>query len=144
LNISAVRQLIIEELFNKSGIYVFVCNLNGNIYVGSAQKLTRRIFEHIKGYNSNIPLQRAFEKYGIENFTLVIVEYCDPILLIEREQFYMDLLNPNYNILRVAGSILGYEHSEEARAKIGEANQNRSEESRQSISKAITGLHEHI
>ena len=34
------------------------------------------------------------------------------------EQSYIDLLKPKYNILRTAGSSLGYKHSEEATAKI--------------------------
>jgi group I intron endonuclease len=32
-------------------------------------------------------------------------------LLIEREQYYLDTLEPKYNILKIAGSSLGYKHS---------------------------------
>lgn len=41
-------------------------------------------------------------------------------MLIEaraREQYYLDLLNPEYNILKHAYSLLGYKHSEENIAK---------------------------
>jgi len=31
--------------------------------------------------------------------------------LIEREQYYIDLLNPEYNILKIAGSRLGVKHT---------------------------------
>jgi hypothetical protein len=37
-------------------------------------------------------------------------------LILEREQYYLDLLKPEYNILKVAGSSLGFKHSEESRA----------------------------
>ena len=37
--------------------------------------------------------------------------------MIEREQYYIDTLNPEYNILKIAGSPLGYIHSEETIAK---------------------------
>jgi group I intron endonuclease len=35
--------------------------------------------------------------------------------VIEREQFYLDTFNPEYNILKVAGSLLGFKHSEDSR-----------------------------
>jgi group I intron endonuclease len=38
--------------------------------------------------------------------------------LIEREQYYIDLLNPEYNISRVAGSSLGRRHTPETLAKL--------------------------
>lgn len=38
--------------------------------------------------------------------------------LIKREQHYIDLLKPKYNILKIAGSRLGAKHSEEVKAKI--------------------------
>ena len=47
-------------------------------------------------------------KYGYSNFRLEILEYCDKKFLINREQYYIDLLNPEYNILRKAGSRFGY------------------------------------
>ena len=53
--------------------------------------------------------------------TLEILEYCDSKYVISREQYYIDLLKPKYNILKIAGSNLGYKHSEETRAKISVA-----------------------
>ena len=48
----------------------------------------------------------------------LIFEYCDKDQLLIREQYYLDRLKPEYNILQQAGSSLGYKHSEETRAKI--------------------------
>jgi group I intron endonuclease len=38
--------------------------------------------------------------------------------VLKREQFYLDSLNPEYNILKKAGSRLGSEQSEETKARI--------------------------
>jgi hypothetical protein len=38
-----------------------------------------------------------------------ILEYCEPSKVLEREQYYIDLLKPEYNILKTAG--LGNTHS---------------------------------
>lgn len=46
------------------------------------------------------------------------MEYCDKKETLLREQYYLDLLKPDYNILKNAGSPLGYKHSEEAKAKM--------------------------
>jgi len=48
-------------------------------------------------------------------------------LILSREQYYIDSLNPEYNILKTAGSLLGYKHTEEtialmSLAKSGENN----------------------
>ena len=46
--------------------------------------------------------------------------------LIEREQYYIDKLNPEYNILKIAGSRLGANHTLDAIVKIKAAALNRS------------------
>lgn len=33
---------------------------------------------------------------------------------VEREQYYIDLFDPEYNILKTAGSSLGFKHTDEA------------------------------
>jgi hypothetical protein len=54
--------------------------------------------------------------------TLKILEYCEPSDVILREQYYIDLLKPEYNIFSSAGSSLGYKHDDKALAKIIAAN----------------------
>jgi len=46
------------------------------------------------------------------------LEYCDKKETLIREQYYLDLLNPEYNILKKAGSPLGFKHSEETKDKL--------------------------
>jgi hypothetical protein len=67
---------------------------------------------------SNRPIDRALLKHGFSNFTLEILEYCDKNNVIEREQYYMDTLKPQYNIVEIAGSTLGYKHTPESLAKM--------------------------
>jgi group I intron endonuclease len=63
-------------------------------------------------------INKALVKYGYSDFSLLILEYCEPDLCIEREQYYIDLYKPEYNILKLAGSSLGYTHTEETLAKL--------------------------
>jgi group I intron endonuclease len=65
-----------------------------------------------------IAIYDAILKYGHSNFSLEILEYCDQSDLIKREQYYFDSLKPEYNILKTAGSLLGFKHSEQTREKI--------------------------
>ena len=53
----------------------------------------------------------------------------------------MDILQPEYNILRVAGSSFGYKHSDEARSKMSTIKQgsNHSDETRKKMSEAKIG-----
>lgn len=47
-----------------------------------------------------------------------MLEYCDPSLTILNEQKYLDLLKAEYNILKKAGSLLGFRHSEKTLVKL--------------------------
>jgi len=57
---------------------------------------------------SNRPIDRALYKYGFSNFSLEILEYCSADLALEREQYYMDKLKPEYNIAEKAGSTVPF------------------------------------
>jgi group I intron endonuclease len=57
----------------------------------------------------------AILKHGYDNFSLDILEYCKINVLVEREQYYLDLLKPKYNILKAAISRLGKKHSLETK-----------------------------
>lgn len=57
-------------------------------------------------------------KYGYNKFSIDILEYCESSLLIKREQYYLDTLKPEYNILKITGSSLGYKHSLETLLKL--------------------------
>ena len=63
-------------------------------------------------------IARALIKYGYSNFQLEILEYCKPSNCIDRQQYYIDLFKPEYNILKIARSKLGLKYSVEIRKKI--------------------------
>jgi group I intron endonuclease len=58
-----------------------------------------------------------FEYINIENLSKEDARK----LILDREQHYLDTLEPEYNILKVAGNSLDYKHSEEVLAKISQA-----------------------
>lgn len=91
-------------------------NLNNNTYVGSGIDLSKRLASYYRKselIRNTRSIHKALLKYGHDNFTLEILEYCENTELLKREQFYLDLLNPEYNILKFAYSMLGFKHSEE-------------------------------
>jgi group I intron endonuclease len=57
-----------------------------------------------KGASHRSMINSALLKYGYSNFTLEILEYCDSSEVVTREQYYLDLFKPEYNILSTAGS----------------------------------------
>jgi group I intron endonuclease len=87
--------------------------------------------------NSNLAIYKAILKYGYGNFKLEILEYCDPNILLIREQYYLDLLKPEYNQLNVAGSSLGYKHTIETLEKFKA--RRFSDETLTNLAKAATG-----
>ena len=69
-----------------------------------------------KGLNNL--LRHSFNKYDLLKFLVEILEYCDKQILIEKEQFYLNLFKLEYNIFKTANSFLGFKHSEKSKAKI--------------------------
>jgi hypothetical protein len=122
LNIMEIYLITKLELKGKSGIYGFLCRTTGKLYVGSSKNLSLRFQDHIKGSRSNVLLQNAINRYTLNDFVFILFEYCEPKDLISREQFYINSLSPEFNILQIAGSSLGYKHSEESLAKFSGEN----------------------
>lgn len=106
----------------KSGIYQWRNVANGKVYVGSAVDLVRRNRQHLHllNYNKhyNNMLQAGFNKYGPEQFVFEIIETVEDLnKLVEREQHFIDTLNPGYNIRKIANSNIGVKWSAETIAK---------------------------
>lgn len=104
-----------------SGIYIITNTTNDKIYIGSSVNMYSRWKRHIKDLNNNKHhskyLQNSWFKYGEENFTFEIIEQCERSKLIEREQVWLDFFKPEYNSCKIAGSCLGFKHSEETKMK---------------------------
>lgn len=112
---------------------------NGSTYVGSAADLTRRLRDYFSPVWLNKEvlkhtsiIYRALLKYGYSKFRLEILEYCDKSETIQREQYYLNVLKPTYNICTKAGSSLGRKTSDSVRSKLKKAFILRLHRSRQS------------
>ncbi len=85
-----------------TGIYKITNNQTGSVYVGSSENLNKRIPKHFyelrKGKHVNNKLQKDFNIFGEENFIVSIILYCEKSELIEYEQFFVNTLDPFYNI----------------------------------------------
>ena len=105
-----------------SGIYQIVNSATGKAYVGSALDLRKRKNSHWhalrNGGHHSSKLQRAWLKYGREAFTFQTLFICAKELLTFYEQRALEVLAPEYNVLREARSSLGYKHTAETREKM--------------------------
>ena len=106
-----------------TGVYCIRNLITGEFYIGSAARnITDRWAQHRHelriGEHGNFRLQAAWRFYGEANFRFTVVEECPPERCLEREQWFIDIFYPEYNIARVAGSRLGLKHSIETRAKL--------------------------
>lgn len=105
-----------------SGVYVFYNKLNGKRYVGSSKNLDHRRKCHYSDLkcqrNLNHNLQDDYNMFGKDAFGFKIIELCPEENLIEREQFWMDKLQPEYNINKLAGkSVEEYARTDNALSK---------------------------
>lgn len=131
----------------KAGVYVLKNILDNSIYVGHASNLRLRKNAHYTRLNnnqhSNKHLQNAFNLYGRENFKFYAIEYCecDKQILARVETYWVNVLNPEYNIRMVVESNLGLKKSAEDVEKTASKLRGikRSQWIRDRISKALTG-----
>lgn len=95
-----IQELKLTELSQKSGIYKL--SIGGHLYIGSSKNLCARLTEHksdlSKGIHNNDFLQKAFNKYGIDNLDAEIIEYCEPEIRFEREQYWINRLKADMNL----------------------------------------------
>lgn len=122
-NVYENKKIVIKSNKKKSGVYRWVHIKSGKMYVGSSVDLGRRFyiyfsFKYMENQGIRSIIYRSINKYGYSEFRLEILEYCNSEDVIEREQFYLDYLKPEYNILKIAGSRAGSVVLEETKAKI--------------------------
>lgn len=111
------------EKQNFSCIYQITSKLTGKKYIGSAKHfgIRRRnhIFQLSKKKHHSVILQNHVNKYGLDDLTFSILEFlCWDENVINREQYFLDLLSPEFNILKVAGSNFGRKTSEQTKIKL--------------------------
>lgn len=109
----------------KSGIYQIVNIETGERYIGSTKNFNSRKASHLYDLRRNthkIPkLQDAYNLYGGHRLEFLILEYVqmNRCGLIEREQYWIDLLKPEYNTNLIAGNVIPRSaRTKEAKQKI--------------------------
>ena len=131
------------------GIYMIQNKVNGKIYIGQTLDIEDRWEKHKYmlrgGYHSNKHLQRAWNKYGEENFEFSILLECEESQLNTFEEYYIfelmtydDKVGYNKNYGGSSGR-----PTEETKRKISENNiwndKERCEEQRKKISETMKG-----
>ena len=89
------------------GIYKITNKINNHCYIGQSRDIKERWSNHrSESSNQNskayeYPLYRSFRKYGIDNFTFEVLEECSIDKLNEKEIYWIEQYNPEYN--QIAG-----------------------------------------
>lgn len=112
------KQKILLENKGKAGIYRFINLENGKSYIGSSDNLGRRLRSYLNRNHllrHNMVIYKSLLKYGYSKFSWEILEYCIAEECTVREQYYLDLLKPEYNILKIANSIRGFKHPKDSK-----------------------------
>lgn len=126
-------------------------------YIGQTRDFERRVVHHTKYYSreNNIYLKRSIDKYGIDSFSIYILEECSIEELNEKEKKYILLYKTTqrdfgYNILEGGNTppnFSGKTHTEETKKKMSEKakgnihwlGRQHSEESKKKISESNKG-----
>jgi group I intron endonuclease len=107
-----------------SGIYKIINKINGKYYIGSAVNIKERFTRHIRelkqNKHHNINLQRAWNKYGSNNFAFTILKICNKKTIRKFEQ---NILNRAFKtnkkmLYNICGIVGGFDN------RIGKKNHN--------------------
>jgi group I intron endonuclease len=121
------RQEVLNTTRGLSGIYMIINKVTKDYYVGSAStnRIYSRFCSHLIYFLGSKVVKAAVKKYGLKNFSFIVLELFPKEVnqetnreLLDLEDMYLKLLLPNYNILTEAGSSFGYKHSEIDRNKM--------------------------
>lgn len=132
------------------GIYCIKNLINDKIYIGQSTNIKKRWKVHTKELNCNTHcnsyLQKAWNKYGSDNFKFYVLEKCDKKELNEKEIYYIKTLfahcNQNgYNLTFGGEGRRGYHLTDKQKENIrnGRINFKHSKETKEYISKIQTG-----
>ena len=117
------------DLNGKCGIYAWIHRASGMCYVGSALDIGKRTGDHIRDASRAISTtlhHRAIREFGVGAFDVELLCECAPSELVERETFYIALMDAasvdGFNSLSKPGSgFRGGKMSDASRARISKA-----------------------
>ena len=112
----------------KSGIYCIENLINHKKYIGQSVDIPNRWSHHKNELNSNMHfndyLQKSWNKYGADNFSFYVLEYCAIDQLDNLEVYYIDLystLNRDSGYNLTSGGSFNKKYSDETRRKISDS-----------------------
>lgn len=124
-NAFSEKTFIFNDNKEKAFIYRWVNKINGHEYLGSTLRGYHRIRDY---YNNNklnsdgMLIYKAILEYGHINFIFDIIEYCSPEELLDREQYYLDNYDFEYNTKPSVKSWNGFKHNQETIQKLKDLN----------------------
>ncbi len=77
-------------------IYKYTNKINNKVYIGQTSNISIRKYQHeyhAFKLKTLYPIYNAFRKYGIDNFTLEILEECEKEFSNEKEMYYINLFD---------------------------------------------------
>lgn len=110
-------------------VYIHENKINGKKYVGITSGSVNRRWKNGYGYSRKLPIGKAIEKYGWDNFNhKIVAEGLDEVSAKEMERNLIESLKTQnrefgYNLTDGGDGINGYKHSDSTRKKLSEAAQ---------------------
>jgi len=117
-----------------TGIYLIKNLISNKVYIGQSTDIKRRYSEHLRASfpeiyiqknkrDNNTPIHLAINKYGKENFELVILEECDRENLNDKEIYWINYYcsndkNKGYNISSGGQKTFGLKGEFHSQAKL--------------------------
>lgn len=99
--------LSFHSLKKTPGIYMITNKVTKKIYVGMTSDIKSRLYNYLYVdrliNNKSSRIHKALLKYGYSNFSFTILEFIetkDSSILREREDFFIRIFKPQYNIAR--------------------------------------------
>jgi group I intron endonuclease len=81
------------------GIYKIENLVDKKVYIGSSLNLDGREYKHFwmlkRGVHDNQHLQNSYNKFGLGSFEFGILEECEELFLIDRENYYINHYQSN-------------------------------------------------
>ena len=100
------------------GVYKITNLVTGDFYIGASNNVARRKSQHFTNKKSGHTQKFDDDilRYGRDAFSVEVIEECRKEELWEREQYYLQTLQPRYNV-----RWRGCKRSEETKARVSKA-----------------------
>ena len=90
-----------------SGVYKITNTVTGDFYIGSSKDVKKRWREHkhpsVWKNHPNNQMYIDMQKYGVDKFVFEVIEEAEESFLKEKEQYFIETLNPTYNNYNAKG-----------------------------------------